>query len=431
MSSLPQRKIARGQPAQGETLAALDIGASKITCLIGRSDPRQSAGFLLTGGGRQQSRGFSGGAITNMESLERAVRLAVEDAERQSGTRIGSVRLGITGPRVKSHLTMAALAPTGREINARDMRRVQAKAMARLDLKDDEILAVYPVAYRVDDIEGVREPAGMVAEKLGVLLNVITAPIALIRNLSEVVTRAHLKVERLVPSAIASGFGTLVEDESENGAICIDMGADVTAVSVFMNGAPAALDLIPAGGSHVTADLAQGLGTTFAAAERMKTVYGHADLTAPGLAERIQCPRLGDDGRLNAVRLPRTSLADIIAPRIEEVFELIGEHLRASPLAKVLPRRVVLTGGASQLPGVRDVANCVLGMPVRLGRPVHAEILGETLATPGFSTAAGLLTYGLKGNLDVAWAGASRGQFGASGTGGTLNKTWSWLKENF
>ncbi|MEL6568238.1 MAG: cell division protein FtsA [Pseudomonadota bacterium] len=431
MTSQPQRRAPRGAPAQGETLAALDIGASKITCLIGRTDARQAAGFSLMGGGRQQSRGFAGGAITDMEALERAVRLAVEDAERQAGTRINTLRLGITGPKVNSHLTMAALAPTGREVNARDMRRVQAKAMARLDLKEDEILAVYPVAYRVDDLEGVREPAGMVAEKLSVLLNVITAPTALVRNLGEVVSRAHLKVERFVPSSIASGFGTLIEDECENGAICIDMGADVTAVSVFLNGTPAALDLVPAGGGHVTADLAQGLGTTFAAAERMKTVYGHADLTAPGLAERIQCPRLGDDGRLNAERMARAKLAEIIAPRIEEVFELIGEHLNRSPLAKVMPRRVVLTGGASQMPGVRDVANLVLGMPVRLGRPVHAEILGESLASPGFSTAAGLLTYGLKGNPDAAWAGASRGQFGVAGTGGTINKTWTWLRENF
>jgi len=431
MSSPMQRRPARNQPTPGEVVAALDIGGSKITCLIGRFDPRQTAGFALMGGGRQQSRGFSGGAITDMESLERAVRLAVEDAERQAGTRIATVRLGITGPHVKSQLAMASLAPTGREINARDMRRVQAKAMAKLELDEAEILAVYPVAYRVDGLEGVREPAGMVAGKLGVLLNVVTAPSALIRNLGEVVNRAHLKVERLVPSAIASGFGALIEDECENGAICIDMGADVTAVSVFMNGAPAALDLIPAGGGHVTADLAQGLGTTFPAAERLKTVHGHADLTAPGLAERIECPRLGDDGRLNAHKLARARLAEIIAPRIEEVFELIKEHLDQSRLAKVMPKRAVLTGGASQLPGVREVANCLLEVPIRLGRPVHAEILGETLATPAFSTAAGLLTSDFRAKLDVEWAGSRRGQYGAGGTGGTLNRTWTWFKENF
>ncbi|MCI4645606.1 MAG: cell division protein FtsA [Hyphomonadaceae bacterium] len=431
MSSLPQRRAARGLPAQGELTAALDIGASKVTCLIGRIDAAKSEGFSLIGGGRQQSRGFTGGAITDMQSLERSVRLAVEDAERQAGQRIGAVRLGITGPKVKSSLVSASLAPSGREVTVRDMRRVQAKALAGLDLREGQILAVYPVAYRIDDQDGVREPAGMVAEKMGVLLNVITAPTSLVRNLTECLTRAHLKVDRIVPSAIASGFGTLIEDERDNGAICIDMGSAVTAVSVFVHGAPAHLDLVSVGGGHVTADLAQGLGTTFAAAERMKTVYGQADFGAPGLAERIECPKLGNDGRLNAVRMPRAELTKIIAPRVEEVFELIHKRLIASRLRNVLPRRAVLTGGASQLPGVRDVAGRVLGMQTRLGRPVHAEILGESLATPGFSTVAGLLGYGLKGIPDVAWAGAAQGFPGVGGPGGRVNRTWAWLKENF
>lgn len=425
------RRTANGAPAAGDIIAALDIGASKITCLIGRVEPNQSGGFTLLGGGRHQSRGFSGGAITDMDALERAVRLAVEDAERQAGTRITSVRLGITGPKVRGRLVSAVMPPNGRDVTVRDMRRVQAKALAALDHKDAVRLAVYPVAYRVDDLEGVREPAGMVAEQIGVLLNVILAPESLVRNLVACVERAHLRIERFVPSAIASGYGALIDDECDNGAICIDMGAAVTAVSVFMNGAPAALELVAVGGSHVTADLAQGLGTTFPAAERMKTVFGHADPTAPGLAERVDCPRLGEDGRLNAVRMSRAAMTEIIAPRIEEVFELIGKRLGASSLRSVMPRRVVLTGGASLLPGVRDVASTVLGMQVRLGRPVQAEILGESLASPAFSTASGLLTYGLKGFPDAAWAGAGRGGNGPGGAVGTVNRTWSWLKENF
>jgi len=431
MSAPAQRRAPKGVPTQGELLAALDVGASKITCLIGRVDSRQAAGFSLVGGGSQQSRGFSGGTITDMEALERAVRLAVEDAERQAGQRIAKVRLGITGPKVASHLVAASINQSSRQITSRDLRRVQAKALAKLDQKDSELLVVYPVAYRIDDQDGIREPAGMVADKLGVLLNTVTASPSLVRNLTECVSRAHLNVERLVPSAVASGFGTLIDDERDNGAICIDMGASTTAVAVFMNGAPAALDLIPAGGGHVTSDLAQGLGTTFAAAERMKTVFGHADANAPGLAERVEIPRLGDDGRLNADRMPRAKLNEIIAPRIEEVFELIARRLSGSKLAPVMPRRVVLTGGASLIAGVRDVAQLILGMPVRLGRPVHAEILGDSLASPAFSTAAGLLTYDLSGNPAAAWAGAQRGVLGSGGPGGRVNKTWTWLKENF
>ncbi|MEO0467051.1 MAG: cell division protein FtsA [Pseudomonadota bacterium] len=431
MAAQASRRAPKGAPSQGELIAALDIGASKITCLIGKADAKQAAGFVLVGGGSHQSRGFSGGTITDMEALERAVRLAVEDAERQAGQRISKVRLGITGPKICSHLVAANLNQSGRQVTARDMRRVQAKALAKLDQKDRDLLVVYPVAYRMDDQDGVREPAGMVADKLGVLLNIVTAPPTLVRNLVECVSRAHLSVERLVPSAVASGYGTLIEDERDNGAICIDMGASTTAVSVFLNGAPAGLDLVPAGGGHVTSDLAQGLGTTFAAAEKMKTLHGHADATAPGLAERVECPRLGDDGRLNAIRMPRARLNDIIAPRIEEVFELIGQGLATSKLAPVMPRRVVLTGGASLIAGVREVASTILDMPVRLGRPVHAEILGDSLASPAFSTVSGLLTYDLSGSPATAWAGAVRSNLGAGGPNGRVNKTWTWLKENF
>lgn len=431
MSGLTDRRRVRNLPAEGETIASLDIGTSKITCMVGCIDSRQSAGFRLTGGGRQQARGFSGGAITDMDALERAVRLAVEDAERQAGERIGRVRLGVTGPRVQCHLVSAGLAIGGREITPRDVRKVQALALEKMDDRGAERLSVYVVAYRVDEQEGVREPTGMIAERLGVLLTIITAPKSLVRNLSECVSRAHLDIERIVPSSVASAYGTLIEDERDNGAVCIDLGAGATAAAVFMNGAPAALALVPAGGAHVTADLAQGVGTTFAAAERMKTVHGHADPQAPGMAERIDVPRLGDDGRLNAVRMPRRALVDIIAPRIEEVFELLAEQLDRSALAPVMPRRAVLTGGASQLPGLRDMAARTLGCPVRLGRPVHAEILGDSLATPAFSTAAGLLTYGLTGNPDAAWAGAAQGSASEGSTTRRVNRTWNWLKENF
>jgi cell division protein FtsA len=227
-------------------------------------------------------------------------------------------------------------------------------------------------------------------------------------------------------------MGTLIDDERENGAICIDMGSGVTSVSVFLNGAPAWLGLVPAGGQHVTSDIAQGVGTTFAAAERMKTVYGTADANGPGLAERIEAPRLGDDGRLNTHKMAKIDLANIVAPRIEETFEFVDQLLKASKVASVLPRRAVLTGGASQLSGVRDVARRILNMPVRLGRPVSAEILGETLGTPAFSTASGLLTYEIAGYADATRAGVARSVFaGGVGEGGTVNKMLHWIRENF
>jgi cell division protein FtsA len=436
MSELSSKRLARlnGRPAG--TVAALDIGCSKTTCLIARPDPDNPRRMVILGGGRQQTRGFAGGTITDIDGIERSIRLAVEDAEREAGEPITEVILGITGPKLTSRLVDASVDVSGRTVTAKDVRRLHQQALARAaqapGAKHEQVLSAWPVVYTIDKAAGrVRQPVGMIAGTLTVKMSVVSAPKAIVQNLVECVGRAHLGVRQIVPSAIASGAGTLIEDEIENGAVCIDLGSGVTAVSVFLNGSPAWLGLVPAGGAHVTADIAQGIGTTFAAAERLKNVYGTADLEGPGLAERIEAPRLGDDGRLHATRLERGEIARIIAPRIEEIFELAAAALARSDVRNVLPQRVVLTGGASQLPGVRDVASRILNAPVRLGRPVLAESLGEQLATPAFSTASGLLLYPELGFADAARAGASSLETEAGNGQGWIRWLLNWLKENF
>lgn len=432
MANLSSKRIARLQGQKSGTIAALDIGCSKTTCLIARPDIASPRRMQILGAGRQQTRGFNGGAITDMEGLERTIRLAVEDAEREAGEPISEVILGISGPQISACLTEATIEPGGRAVSQKDLRRLHAQAVSRVPQKGRDVLAAWPIVYTIDKAAGrVRRPVGMIAGSLHVRMAAVTAPKPIVRNLVECVGRAHLGVRQLVPSAIAAGVGTLIEDELENGTICIDMGAGVTAVSVFLNGAPAWLGLVPAGGSHVTADLAQGIGTTFAASERLKGLHGTADMDGPGLAERIEAARLGDDGRLHASRIERRELARIIAPRVEETFELVGRLLEASEVRKVLPHRVVLTGGASQLPGVREVASRHLRAPVRLGRPVMAEFLGETLATPAFSTASGLLLYPELGFADASRAGGVPMEETAGTGPNWLNATFHWLKENF
>ena len=431
MSTLESRNSLKSAGKVGSLVAALDIGCSKTACLIGRIEPGSRAGFSLIGGGRQQSRGFDGGKITDMDALERSIRLAVEDAEREAGERVERVILGITGPKVESCLAEAQIEFSEHEISPRDVEKVWSEAMQTIALEDRELLGAYPVMYGVDDEDDIRHPAGMIGSRLRVLLNVVSAPKSLVQNLKECVQRAHLEVEQIVPSAVASGSGCLIEDEIDNGAICIDIGAGVTSIGVFLNGAPAWLDLTRVGGSHVTRDIAQGLGTTFAAAERMKTVYGSADPQGPGMAERIEAPRLGDDGRLTAGKMSRAELCDIILPRVEEVFELIRSQLKGSELRPILPKRTVLTGGTSQLAGVRDLASHILQQPVRLGRPVDADVLGENYAHPAFSTAAGLISYRLKGFADASRAGGAAALVGRPTERGVVAKILKWIRENF
>ena len=420
----------------GDLIAALDIGSAKIGCLIARIDPEQSDNLILLGGGQQSSRGFDAGSITDMSALERAVRLAVEDAEQQAGEAVSDVIVGVSAPQVSGRLVRGETEIGGREVTERDVRKVLSEAMERFSTspeaeKDLKVLSATPIAYAVDDAEGVRSPIGMCTHRLGVLVNVIHVPGTVARNLVQTVARARLHIAAMVPSTTASGLGALVEDERENGAICIDMGARVTGLSVYLHGVPAWFSRIPVGGAHVTRDIAQGLGTTVAAAERVKTVHGSAIIGGPGSGARIECPRLGDDGRLTASEITRQDLARLIAPRLEETFELVAQRLNASPLRAVLPRRIVLTGGASQLKDVRELASRALGAPVRLARPAEAAKIGETLATPAFSTAVGLLTYPLAGLYDAGRGGVVSNSKGSRNGSSLIGRTYGWIRENF
>lgn len=414
----------------GSLVAALDIGSTKVACLIGRTDPLAPTGYQFLGGGRQQSRGFECGRITDIEALERSVRLAVEDAEREAGERIERVVLGVAGPNLQSELTHVDMSLGGREITLRDVRKLWAHAISKHTSRDRELLAAFPVGYRIDDQEDVAEPVGMIGDLLTATMHLVSAPKSLISNLRECLHRAHLEIEQIVPSAIASASGSLIEDEVDNGAVCVDFGGTVTSVSVFQKGVPAWTGIVRVGGGHVTRDLAQGIGTTFAAAERVKTLYGTADLDGPGLAERIEAPRLGDDGRLKSARMARADLAAMIHPRIEETFELVAKLINESPVQN-MPPRIVLTGGASQLPGVRDVSTSCLNRPLRLGRPTSADILTEKFANPAFSTAAGLISYQLRGYTEALRAGAAFSATGGTTRGRLVRRVLDWIRDNF
>jgi len=431
MARFKNRFPAHYGPRPGEVFAALDIGCSKITCLIARRDVDEPQGYRLLGGGRQQSRGFLAGAITDMEALERAIRLAVEDAERQAGERIEHVVLGITGPKLRSHLISAQIPMNGSMVSARDIKRIHAAALAKAALKDHTLLSAHPVAYQIDAQDRIRDPRGMHGNLLGVMVNAVSAPESQLLNLLECVGRAHLEVRQLVPSAVAAGMGALIKDELENGAVCIDLGGGVTTAAIFRNGVPAWLGLVPAAGLHITRDIAQGLGTTFAAAERLKTLHATTEHDVMAANEEIECPRLGDDGRLQAGRIKRSKLTDIVAPRLEEIFEIMRDKLTKSALKKVVPLRGVLTGGTSQIGHVRETAKAVLGMPIRLARPVAADRLGETYTNPAFSTAAGLLTYALAGLPDALQAHDGQEFLSGNGQASIVKKAFFWMRENF
>lgn len=414
----------------GQLVSALDLGATKIVCLIGEYD--DAGRVQLVGHGQQSSRGLKGGTVIDMDGLERSIRLAVEDAERMAGQSITDIQIAVSGPALTTTHVGGDIAMSGREIGPKDVSKL---LHATLDKAQDEkfhILHAVPLSYAIDGNDGVRDPRGMFADRLAVGMSIVRMPTPVYKNLTLCVSRAHLSVTGLSAGPYMSADAVLVDDERDNGAICVDLGGGSTGIAVFCQGVLAHLEALPVGGYHVTSDLAQGLGTTQPAAERVKTLHASL-LTGQGNKhERVDTPKIGDDGRLQAAQTPRHEIETYIRPRVEEIFELVAKRLKASGLGGMLPNRVVLTGGGSELPGIREVAARVLGMPVRLGRPQNAEGLGEICQRPTFSTASGLLTFDQaegrppspKGRVTERFSGQDQEQ-------GLVMKAFDWLKENF
>lgn len=435
MSGLDERILASTSPRlqkPGAIVAALDLGATRIACLVVRTTDASSGGFELLGYGQQSTRGLKGGVVIDMEGLERSVRLAVEDAERMAGQQISSVRLSVSGPSIGSAKSRSEIDMGGREVTQKDVSKLLDQALTAQENDKRQILHAIPYSYAVDGNDGVRDPRGMFADRLGVTLNVISVPKPIYKNLTLCVSRAHLKIDSVSAGGFMGADAVLVDDERENGAICIDMGGGSTGVSVYLNGTLAWFETLPVGGQHVSSDIAQGIGTTLPAAERIKTLHGTVmNLNATG-SDLVETPKIGDDGRLQSARMSKADLSNFITPRLEETFEMVSRSLSASGLGGRLPRRAVLTGGASELPGLRELASKVLAMPVRLGRPVNAAQLGEECARPTFSTAAGLLTFDhARGGDPKAAVKKAKSATVRETDAGVFGKAVNWLKENF
>jgi cell division protein FtsA len=431
MSSVAQRSHARDRASgRGAVMAALDIGSSKVTCMIARRAESADGEPRVAGCGVQACKGVRSGAVVDLEALERSIRLAVEQAERVADIRINDVVLGVAGPDLRSDVVRAKVSLGGREITAQHVREAKIAALDSFRPSGREVLHSAPLGFSVDGTAGVKDPRGMFADALTASFLVVSAPTAGLRNVVQCVSRAHLNPTAILASPFASGLAVLVEDEAEQGAMVIDFGAGMTSAAAFMDGGLIHVETLPMGGARASSDLAQGLGTTFAAAERLKTLHGAVGLSEVAALELVDAPRLGADGRLEAHQCTRAQIAQVLRPRIEEIFELMDMRLsKASASGRPLPRRIVLTGGSSQLPCLQELAEDVFRAPVRLARPANVKGLGETYSSPSFAAAAGLLRWELTGGSDTSRAGGDRSA-GDHGSG-LFSRVTGWLQENF
>jgi cell division protein FtsA len=419
---------------RGATVSVLDVGSTKICCLIARLKGRDGAklgrrgqavdvlGFAST-----RSRGIKSGVVIDLEEAEKAIRLAVDAAERMAEMTVGSLIVNISCGRLRSETFSASVATDG-PVATSDIQRVLAAGGAHSASDGRMVLHSLPIGYALDDNHGIREPIDMMGETLGVDMHVVTADEAPLRNLELAVNRCHLEVETVVATPYAAGLSALVDDEAELGVACIDMGGGTTTLSIFANGEFVHADAIAVGGQHVTLDIARGLSTNLADAERIKARHGSALPSISDEKDILTIPPVGEDDHPNTV--PRSALTRIIRPRVEEILEMTRDMLAKSGFSEQVGKRVVLTGGASQLTGLAETARRMLGRNIRLGRPLGIDGLPEAAKSPAFSAAVGLVIYPQVAQIEQFRA-RRPARLAMTGTDGYLARMGRWIKDSF
>ncbi len=382
---------------KGSVIAALDVGTTKISCFIARMGDDDGR-FDVVGIGHQASAGIRGGTVVDLEAAETAIRQTVHAAENMAaetmkGYPLREVVINVPGIHVQSHHFSADIDVLGHEVTDQDVRRAMARAQDQSSSVDRDLIHTIPVGYTIDGHHGIHDPRGLFGQSMQVDIHLVTGDTGALRNIATCIERSHLDITAMCVSPYAAGLSSLVEDEMDLGCTVIDMGGGVTSIAVFMGGNLIYTDAIPVGGQHVTSDIARGLTTSIAQAERLKTLYGSAIASTNDENELIDVPQIGESDHSHPNHVPRSLLIGIIQPRVEEIFELVRSRLQDSGLGTAIGRRVVLTGGASQLPGLRDLGQMVLDKQVRLGRPIRLGNLPEAVSGPAFATTAGLLTY--------------------------------------
>lgn len=416
-------------------IAALDIGTSKVCCFI--AEIKSHGTIEVVGIGHQASRGVKSGAIIDLKAAETAVAQAVEAAEMMAkdhlqGQPIKTVFVNVPGVHTISHQLNARARLQGHEVSDRDIRAALAQSNNVAVPGKDELIHIIASGFALDGQRGIREPRGMAGQNLDVSLNPVTALSASVRNITAVVHQNHLEVEAYCSAPYASGLAALVDDEMDLGCTVIDMGGGTTSIAVFLGGKLIYSSAVPIGGQHVTSDIAIGLTTSLADAERIKTLYGATRLTGLDDDATIDVPPVGEEEHSQPNYVPRSYLAQIIQPRIEETFEQVRAKLVDSGVNQIAGRRVVLTGGAAQLPGLVDVGKLILEKQIRLGRPQKIKGLAEATGGPAFATCAGLLHYAAEHAEEIPAAPRGYGFALPLPVGGDLlHKVTHWLKENW
>ncbi len=406
--------------SKSNVIVGLDIGTTNITVVVGQVGNEGKVDVI--GLGVSPSKGLRKGVVINIEATVDSISKAITQAETMSGVEINSVFAAISGSHVKGFNSHGIVGIKNKEVSRTDIAKVIEAAEAVAIPMDREVLHVLPQEFIIDEQDGIREPLGISGVRLEAKVHIVTGAVASAQNIVKCANRCGITVNDIVLSSLASGRTVISTEEQELGVCLLDIGGGTTDLTVYHAGAVKHTSVVSVGGNHITADIAAGLRTPIAAAEEIKCKYGSALVSLVNKDETLEVPSTG--GRTPRV-LSRLVLSEIIEPRVTEIFTLVQKDLVKAGMEELLTSGIVLTGGTANLNGIRQVAEQVFNLPVRLGTPTGVGGLSDLVRGPEYATAVGLILWGAQNQ------GVGRHSQSGSGLLHAAKRVGNWLSSHF
>ena len=404
-----------------DLLVALDIGTSKVVAIV--AELKGEGHYEVIGLGQSDSKGLKKGVVVNIEATVQSIQRALEEAELMADCKIREVYTGIAGSHIRSINSRGMVAIKDREVSQQDVERVIETAKAIPIPTDQQVLHILNQEFIVDGQGDVREPLGMSGVRLEVNVHIVTGAVSAAQNIVKCVRRCGLDVRDLILQPLASSIAVLSEDEKDLGVCLVDIGGGTTDIAIFTQGAIRHTGVIPIAGDQITNDIAMALRTPTKDAEDIKRRYGCALKQLADPHQMVEVPGIGER---SARQLSRQTLAEVIEPRIEELYSLVQAELRRSGYEELLSSGIVLTGGSSSMQGMVELGEEIFHMPVRIGQPQYYGGLAEVVRNPRYATAVGLLLLGLQQQRQHDLAQAQLGS-----VAGLIERMKNWFKGNF
>lgn len=410
---------------QNNMIVGLDIGTSQVVALVAEVMPDDELNIIAIG--THPTRGLKKGVVVNIESTVQSIQKAVEEAQQMAECQIHSAYVGLAGSHIRSLNSDGSVAIHTGEVSPLDLERVLDAAQAVAIPADQRVLHTLPQDYVIDKQEGIHQPLGMSGVRLEARVHVVTCAINAAQNVEKCVSRCGIHIESTILEQLASATAVLTDDEKELGVCLVDIGSGTTDIAIFTEGAIRHTAVIPIAGDQVTNDIAMALRTPTQYAEEIKIRYACALAKLARADETIKVPSVGDRPPRE---LSRQSLAEVVEPRYEELFQLIQKEIRRSGYEDMIPAGIVLTGGTAKMEGAVELAEEIFHMPVRLGAPKGIRGMADVMNNPVYSTAVGLLVYGLRKQGDGVVTGRVQ-PVETENKPTALERLKRWVQNNF